>query len=74
MGTSMRKGLFWLNDKQWAQIEPNLPTNQTGPAREDDRRIISGIIYMLRRRDPGPAKLLLLERFRKPANTVSRSN
>lgn len=40
----MRKGLFWLNDKQWAQIEPHLPTNQTGPAREDDRRIISGII------------------------------
>ena len=26
----MRKGLFWLNDKQWAQIEPHLPTNQTG--------------------------------------------
>ena len=46
-GTSMRKGLFWLNDKQWAQIEPHLPTNQTGPARDDDRRIISGIIHML---------------------------
>ena len=43
----MRKGLFWLNDKQWAQIEPHLPTNQTGPVREDDRRIISGIIHML---------------------------
>ncbi|MCK1293174.1 transposase, partial [Bradyrhizobium sp. 30] len=43
----MRKGLFWLNDKQWAQIEPHLPTNQTGPARQDDRRIISGIIHML---------------------------
>ena len=43
----MRKGLFWLNDKQWARIEPHLPTNQTGPARDDDRRIISGIIHML---------------------------
>src|SRR5215510_2379545 len=43
----MRKGLFWLNDKQWAQIEPHLPTNQTGPARDDDRRIISGIVHML---------------------------
>ncbi|WGR90897.1 IS5 family transposase [Bradyrhizobium sp. ISRA443] len=43
----MRKGLFWLNDKQWAQIKPHLPTNQTGPARDDDRRIISGIIHML---------------------------
>ena len=26
---------------------PHLPTNQTGPARDDDRRIISGIIHML---------------------------
>lgn len=43
----MRKGLFWLNDKQWARIEPHLPANQTGPARDDDRRIISGIIHML---------------------------
>jgi len=43
----MRKGLFWLNDKQWARIEPHLPTNQTGPARDDDRRVISGIIHML---------------------------
>jgi len=43
----MRKGLFWLNDKQWARIQPHLPTNQTGPARDDDRRIISGIIHML---------------------------
>lgn len=43
----MRKGLFWLNDKQWAQIKPHLPTNQTGPARDDHRRIISGIIHML---------------------------
>ena len=43
----MRKGLFWLNDKQWALIEPHLPANQTGPVRDDDRRIISGIIHML---------------------------
>lgn len=43
----MRKGLFWLNDKQWALIEPHLPTNQTGPVRDDDRRVISGIIHML---------------------------
>jgi transposase len=41
----MRKGLFWLNDKQWAQIEPHLP--KTGPARDDDRRIIGGVIHML---------------------------
>jgi len=43
----MRAGLFWLNDRQWARMAPQLPTNLTGPEREDDRRIISGIIHML---------------------------
>src|SRR6516225_3926614 len=43
----MRAGLFWLDEKQWACIEPHLPTNLTGPERDDDRRIISGIIHML---------------------------
>lgn len=43
----MRAGLFWLNDKQWRRIEPHLPRNLPGPARDDDRRIISGIIHML---------------------------
>ena len=43
----MRKGLFWLNDRQWARIAPHLPTNLTGPVRDDDRRIISGIVHML---------------------------
>jgi transposase len=43
----VRAGLFWLNDKQWARIEPRLPKNLPGPERDDDRRIISGIIHML---------------------------
>src|SRR5438874_862952 len=43
----MRAGLFWLNDRQWARIEPHLPTGLTGPDRDDDRRIISGIVHML---------------------------
>jgi transposase len=43
----MRDGLFWLNDRQWARIEPHLPTGLTGPERDDDRRIISGIVHML---------------------------
>nr|WP_283843281.1 hypothetical protein [Bradyrhizobium hereditatis] len=43
----MRKGLFRLDDQQWAQLQPHLPTNQTGPARDDDRRIISGAIHIL---------------------------
>ncbi|WP_148312102.1 IS5 family transposase [Bradyrhizobium japonicum] len=43
----MRAGLFWLNDRQWARIEPHLPRGLTGPDRDDDRRIVSGIIHML---------------------------
>jgi transposase len=43
----MRAGLFWLSDKQWARIAPHLPSNLPGPGRDDDRRIVSGIIYML---------------------------
>ena len=41
-------GEFWLDDQQWAAIEPLLPTNQPGAHRKDDRRIISGIIHVLR--------------------------
>jgi transposase len=40
--------LFWLNDEQWAAIEPHLPKVHTGPRRVDDRRVISGIIHRLR--------------------------
>ena len=40
--------LFWLSDTQWAAIEPHLPKNQPGARRVDDRRVISGIIHVLR--------------------------
>jgi transposase len=43
----MRGDLFWLNDKQWARIEPHLPTGLTGPDRDNDRRILRGIVDML---------------------------
>lgn len=39
---------FWLNDAQWAAIAPHLPMVHTGPERQDDRRIISGILHRLR--------------------------
>lgn len=39
--------LFWLDDAQWAAIEPHLPKNQPGGRRIDDRRVISGIIHAL---------------------------
>lgn len=40
--------LFWLSDEQWAAIEPHLPKNQPGARRVDDRRVISGIIHVLK--------------------------
>lgn len=44
----MRKNLFWLTDAQWVQIEPHLPTDVRGKDRVDDRRVISGIIHVLK--------------------------
>ena len=41
------RGLFWLSDEQWAAIKPHLPYYAAGKRREDDRRIISGIIHVL---------------------------
>lgn len=40
--------LFWLSDEQWAAVEPHLPRNQPGARRVDDRRVISGIIHVLK--------------------------
>ena len=40
--------LFSLTDGQWAAIEPHLPRNQPGARRVDDRRVISGIIHVLK--------------------------
>ena len=41
------KGPFWLTDDQWALIKPHLPYRAAGKRREDDRRIISGILHVL---------------------------
>jgi transposase len=41
-------GVFWLSDKAWAAIDPLLPKIYAGARRQDDRRIISGIIHVLR--------------------------
>jgi transposase len=44
----MRKNLFWLSDEQWARIAPHLPTDVRGVERADDRRVISGIVHVLK--------------------------
>ena len=40
--------LFWLSDEAWAAIDPHLPKNQPGARRVDDRRVISGILHILK--------------------------
>jgi len=39
---------FWLSDREWTSIEPLLPRGRRGAHRVDDRRVISGIMHMLR--------------------------
>jgi transposase len=51
--------LFWLSDEAWVVIEPHLPHGRPGARRVDDRRVISGILHVLksgcRWRDAPPA-------------------
>ena len=44
----MAKQVRWLNDEEWARIEPLLPRGRKGAHRVDDRRVISGIVHMLK--------------------------
>lgn len=39
---------FWLTEEQFARIAPHLPTDTRGKERVDDRRVISGIIHVLK--------------------------
>ena len=44
----MLRNLFWLNDEQWSRIERQLPTDVRGVERADERRVISGIVHVLK--------------------------
>jgi transposase len=44
----MGKHLYWLDDTSWSAIEPLLPRGRRGAHRVDDRRVISGIMHMLK--------------------------
>jgi transposase len=44
----MGKALYWLSDAEWSRIEPLMPRGRRGAHRVDDRRVISGIVHMLR--------------------------
>jgi transposase len=39
---------FWLTEDQLARLQPLLPNKPRGVPRVDDRRVISGIIHVIR--------------------------
>jgi len=41
-------GRFDLSDEEWAAIVPSLPKNVRGPRRQDDRRVLNGVFFILR--------------------------
>ena len=45
---TMNRMCFWLSDAQFSRILPHLPTDTRGKRRVDDRRVISGIIHVLK--------------------------
>jgi len=70
----MRTDIFWLSEEQFAQLQEYLPphSKSRGVKRKDDRRVLSGIIYCIKRgmvwtdvpREYGPPKTLY-NRFRR---------
>ncbi len=44
----MNDRYFWLTAEQFSRLEPLLPTDTRGMPRVDDRRVISGIIHVLK--------------------------
>ncbi|CAO3424305.1 hypothetical protein [Azospirillum endophyticum] len=44
----MNGGQFWLTVEQCGRLEPYLPRDTQGKRRVDDRRVISGIVHVLK--------------------------
>ena len=44
----MDRDYFWLSARQFARLEAHLPTDTRGKPRVDDRRVISGIVHVLK--------------------------
>src|SRR5215212_1655607 len=44
----MNRDYFWLSEAQFARVAPHLPTDTRGKPRVDDRRVISGIVQVLK--------------------------
>lgn len=58
--------LFWLSDEAWPAIELPLPKNQLSARWVDDRRVISGIVHVLKVGCPAD--------FRPPTTIYNRFN
>ena len=43
------RDLFWLSAEQFERIEKYLPTDVRGVPRVDDRKVLSGIIHVIKR-------------------------
>lgn len=41
--------LYWLRESQFEKIKPLLPNKMRGVKRVDDRRVLSGIIHVIKR-------------------------
>lgn len=61
--------LFWLSDEAWTKIDAHLPHGKPGKPRVDDRRVLSGILHVLktgcRWRDVPP------DTGRRPRSTIA---
>ena len=44
----MDRDQFWLDEGQFARLAPHLPSDTRGKPRVDDRRVISGIVPVLK--------------------------
>ena len=44
----MSQAHFWLSEAQFERLVPHLPTDTRGKPRVDDRRVISGIVHVLK--------------------------
>ena len=47
----MSNSYLWLTAEQFSRLEPLLPSDTRGKPRVDDRRVISGIIHVLKSRE-----------------------
>ena len=62
----MNRDCFWLTKDQFARLKPFLPSDRRGKPRVDDRRVLSGIVFVNRNglrwcdapKDYGPHKTL----------------